>query len=256
MSRSWLVLGVLITRIAWAQAPAYTAADFVNASDYSPGPFAPNSVLSVFGSNLSWYTVALAPSSSTASTIATQLGGVAVYVDNWPAPMLYVSGPQINFLIPSNEIAGNVTVRVVREGVTGPEVTIALVNAAPALFGVGTGFAIATHADGTLLTDASSAQPGEIVVVYATGLGATEPNPDPGEIPETAAPMVSLSSLTVSLSGAVLPSYLIKYAGVTPGCVGLYQLNIELPQDVGANPPIQVAVGTHSTSGALELAVR
>ena len=254
MLRSWLVLGVLAVRVAWGQAPVYTADDIVNASDYSSGPFAPNSVLTIFGSNLSWYTDAV-PSDFNATIVPTQMGGVAVYVDNWPAPLLYVSGPQINFLIPSNEIAGNATVRVVREGVTGPEVTVTLVNAAPALFDPGTGFAIATHADGTLLTDASPGQPGEIVVVYATGLGATEPNPDPGEIPQTAALMVWLSSLTVSLNGAVLPSDLIMYAGVTPGCVGLSQLNIKLPQDVGANPPIQVSVGTQSTSSALELAV-
>jgi uncharacterized protein (TIGR03437 family) len=170
--------------------------------------------------------------------------------------MLYVSGPQINFLIPSGEIAGNVTVRVVREGVTGPEVTVALIGGAPALFDLGTGFAIATHADGTLLTDASPAQPGEIVVVYITGLGPTEPNPEAGEIPGAAAPIQMLSSLSISLGGAVLPTYLIKYAGVTPGCVGLYQLNIELPQDVGADPRIQVALGAKSSTGTLKIAVQ
>ena len=56
-----------------------------------------------------------------------------------------------------------------------------------------------------------------------------------------------LSSLSVSLGGAVLPSNLIKYAGVTPGCVGLYQLNIELPQNVGADPAIQVAWARNRT---------
>jgi uncharacterized protein (TIGR03437 family) len=179
-----------------------------------------------------------------------------VFVDNWAAPLLYVSGPQINFLIPSNEVAGDVTVRVVREGVTGPEVTLTLVNAAPALFDPGTGFAIATHADGTLLTDASPAQPGEIVVVYATGLGTTAPTPNPDVIPDAAAPIVGLSSLIVSLNGAALPSNLIQYAGITPGCVGLYQLNIQLPQDVGTNPAIQVSVGSQSSSGTQEIAVQ
>ncbi len=238
-----------------AQAPAYTADHIVNASDYSSGPFAPNSVLTIFGSNLSWYTQAMV-ASKTSAVVPTQLAGVAVYVDNAPTSILYVSGSQINFIIPSGEIAGPVTVRVVREGVTGPAVTIALINAAPALFDIGTGYAIATHADGSLLSDASPAQPGEIVVVYATGLGPTDPNPEVGEIPGSAAPMQWLSSLAVSLGGAVLPSYRIKYAGVTPGCVGLYQLNLELPQDLGNNPAIQVAVGAKSTSSTLKLAVQ
>lgn len=256
MPRSWLVLGVLIIQAAWAQAPAYTAADIVNASDYSSGPFAPNSVLSIFGSNLSWYTAALQFGKGASSVTYSQLGGVSVYVDNMPALLLYVSGPQINFIIPSFMATGDITVQVVREGVVGPAVTETLVDAAPALFDTGTGFAITTHADGTLLTDTSPGQPGEIVVVYATGLGATDPNADAWEIPQAAAPIDSLSSLAVSLNGAVLPSYLIKYAGITPGCVGLYQLNLQLPQDVGTDPAIQVSVGARSTSGTAKIAVR
>jgi uncharacterized protein (TIGR03437 family) len=252
MARYWLVLGVLAAGISWAQAPAYTADDIVNASDYSPAPFAPNSVLSIFGSNLSWYAVAM---SATTVAAPTSLGGVTVYVNGLAAPLLYVSGPQINFLIPSMELIGNVTVRVERQGTSGPKVTITLVNCAPALFDLGTGFAIATHADGTLLSAASPGQPGEIVVVYATGLGYTDPNPQSGEIPAAAATLKWLSSLRVSLGGGALSADRIKYAGVTPGCVGLYQLNIELPQDVPPDPAIQVAVGGRSTSGALKIAV-
>ena len=80
MPRRWLVLAVLVFKIAWAQAPAYTADSIVNASDYSPGPFAPNSVLSIFGSNLSWYTAAFSASQSFTS-VPVALSGVEVYVD-------------------------------------------------------------------------------------------------------------------------------------------------------------------------------
>lgn len=256
MARTLLVLGVLVFRITWAQAPAYTADDIVNASDYSPGPFAPNSVLTIFGSNLSWYTHALQASDIAGNTLPTELASVSVYVDNWPAPLLYVSGPQINFIVPGNEIGGTIALRVVREGVTGPEVSLVLVDAAPALFDTGMGYAVATHGNGSLLTGASPAQPGETVVVYATGLGATVPNPSPGELPQTAASLLWIGTLSVSLDGAVLPPYLIKYAGATPLCAGLYQLNIELPSDVGADPAIQLTMGTQTSSGTLKIAVQ
>ena len=255
MPSKWLVLAVLVVRAVWAQAPAYTADSIVNASDYSPGPFAPNSVLSIFGSNLSWYTAAFSVGQSVTS-VPVALSGVEVYVDNWPAPLLYVSASQINFLVPSGENPGSVTVRVVREGASGPFVSLNLVDGAPALFDAGSGFAIATHADGALLTDASPGQPGEIVVVYATGLGATDPDPEAGEIPETAAPLQWLNSLSISLNGAALPSALVLYAGGTPGCVGLYQLNLQLPQDVPADPVIQVSMGTQSNAGSLKIAVQ
>jgi uncharacterized protein (TIGR03437 family) len=252
MARNWLVLVVLVIKAAWPQAPSYTAAGIINASDYSSGPFAPNSVVSLFGSNLAWGdgSVVVSP------TAPIVLNGVAVYVDNMPAPLLYVSGPQINFVIPSVLLAGAVTVRVVKQGVSGLPVTIQLVNSAPALFDIGTGFAIATHLDGSLLSATAPGQPGEFVVVYATGLGYTEPIPQYDQIPSVAAVMMWLSDLKVSLGGAVLSSDRIAYAGVTPGYLGLYQLNIQLPPDVGANPSIQVSVGPQTNAGNLKLAVQ
>jgi uncharacterized protein (TIGR03437 family) len=256
MVRARLVLAALLAGAAWGQAPAYSAADIVNASDYSPGPFAPNSVLAIFGSNLSWDTGVLSSGDIAGNTLPTELANVQVYVDNWPAPLLYVSAPQINFIIPGNEISGNVKVRVVREGVTGPEVTLTLVNASPALFALSTGYIVATHSDGSLLTASSPAQAGEIVVIYATGLGQTEPNPDPGEIPQTAASIVLFNSLTVSLNGAALAWYLIKYAGVTPFSVGLYQINVELPNTVDTNPQIQVTIGAQSSTAGLQINIQ
>jgi uncharacterized protein (TIGR03437 family) len=257
LTRMCLVLVVLDAALAWGQAPTYTAASVVNASDYTTGPFAPNSVLSVFGTNLSWSTQTLRSSDIANSTLPTQLANVAVYVDNWPAPLLYVSATQVNFLVPGNEISGDVPVRVVREGVTGPVVTISLADASPALFPLGNGYIIATHgADGSLITADSPAQGGEIIVVYATGLGRTEPNPSPGQIPMNPATIEGYSSLSVFLDGAPLPWYLIKYAGVTPGSVGLYQINIELPKPVDPDPQIMVTIGSQSSPLGLQLAVQ
>ncbi len=250
--RRWFVLAVLAGRAVWAQAPAYTAAGIVNASDYSPGPFAPNSVLSVFGTNLSWASAAW---TGGGGDVSLQVAGTAVYVDEMPVFVLYVSPSQVNFIVPSNTTGSAATVRVVREGATGPDVTVNLVDAAPALFNI-SGFAIATHADGTLLTAASPAQPGEIIVIYATGLGETVPNPGPYEVPGATAPIEWLSSLVVSLNGMALPSSLIQYAGLTPGCVGLYQINLQLPPDALSNPTIQVAVAGRSSAGPLEIAVQ
>jgi uncharacterized protein (TIGR03437 family) len=190
------------------------------------------------------------------SSVPLQLSGVQVIVDTFQAPILYVSPSQINFLIPSGEIPGNSLVTVVREGWNGPTVTLALVNGAPALFDDSAGFAIATHLDGTLLSDASPAQPGEFVVVYATGLGATDPNPQSGEVPMAAALIKYFSTLSISLNGFPLAPNLIYYAGVTPGFAGLYQLNIQLPQDVPADPIIRVFMGTQTSSTSLKIAVQ
>jgi uncharacterized protein (TIGR03437 family) len=255
MAKLWLVSAALVAGAAWGQAPVYTADNFVNASDYSHGPFAPNSAVTVFGANLAWDTQQLAGTDILNDTLPTILASVEVYIDNWPVPLIYVSPTQINFIIPGNEIAGSVPVRVVREGVTGPEITIQLTDAAPALF-AWDGCALATQADGTLLTSDAPANAGDVIVVYATGLGKTNPNPAPGVIPLTPNPIVAPSTLTVYLNGAPIDSGLVFYAGVTPDSAGLYQINMFLPGDTPSNPEIRVAVGAQMSLPGLLLNVQ
>ena len=45
MIRAWLAMAVLFGGTVWGAAPSYVAAGIVNAANYAPGPFAPNSVL-------------------------------------------------------------------------------------------------------------------------------------------------------------------------------------------------------------------
>jgi uncharacterized protein (TIGR03437 family) len=248
-------MAALLAGVAWGQAPAYIAAGLVNASDYSAGPFAPNSVLSLFGSNLAWDTHQLGVDDVINDTLPTSMASVEVYVDNWPVPLIYVSSTQINFIIPGNEIAGSVPVRVVREGVTGPEVTIQLVDAAPALF-ASAGYAIATHGDNTLLTPDAPAHAGDVIVVYATGLGKTLPNPAPGVIPFTADPIAAFNTLTVYLNGVAADPSLVFYAGVSPYSAGLYQINMFLPSGTPTDPEIRVSVDGQTSIAGLQLAVR
>jgi uncharacterized protein (TIGR03437 family) len=250
-----LVFAVLLTSAAWGQAPAYSAAGMVNASNYTPGPFAPNSIVSIFGTGLSWSTQGLTADDIVNNTLPVELNSTRVYVMDSPAPLLYVSDGQINFLVPGNQLDGDVTVRVVREGVTGPEITVTLVDAVPALFQTAAGYAIAAHLDNSLIAPGSPAQPGEIIVVYACGLGMTQPNPAPGVIPQSAAVILRLSDLKVYLGGTAIDSASILYAGVSPGSAGLYQINLVLPAGLGTDPEISVAIADQSSPAGLKLAV-
>src|SRR5580698_6355910 len=143
MYLAWLGLAVAgFFCAAGGQGPSYFAAGVVNSSDYSAGPFAPNSVLTVFGVNLAFGTAGLTQQNIVSATLPFQLADISVYIDNTPVPLLYASPTQINLLVPTNEIAGDVPLRVVRQGLTGPTITLTLANAAPALFTSG-GYALA-----------------------------------------------------------------------------------------------------------------
>ena len=245
---------------AWGQAPDYAAAGIVNASDCSGGPFAPNSAVSIFGSGLAWSAQTITLNDIQAGRLPTSLNGVEVYIAGWPAPLFYVSATQINFLIPINRIASTVTVRVVREGWTGPETPITLLEAAPALFdsSAAPGYAIAQKwPDYSLIAPGSPASPGDVVILYATGLGNTQNDPStPDEIPQYPAKILNFNDLQVFLDGEQVDSANVLWAGFSPGNAGLYQVNMYLPEDTGPDPEIRLLMGSQSSAAGLKLAVQ
>jgi uncharacterized protein (TIGR03437 family) len=249
MSGRWLALAVLLGEAVWA-APAYTAAGIVNASNYSTAPFAPYSMLALFGSGLSRSARALTADDIRGNFLPTELNFTRIFVDNIPAPLFYVSETQVNFLVPGNQLAGTVRIQVVSQSLGGPIVTVTVVEAAPALFSLPSGFAIATHLDNSLVTPESPARGGETIVIYATGLGHTGRNPDTGEIPFYLSEIVNKASLKLSVSGTVV------YAGLTPGSVGLYQINYRLAENPGTDPELRVSIGTMSSAAGVKLAAR
>lgn len=256
MLRFVAVLAVLLVDVAGAAGPTYSADRIVSATTLAQGPLAPNSYVSIFGKDLAWGEEALTADRLAGGLLPTTLGDVRVYVANYAAPLFYAGPAQINFLIPGNLKTGDVPLRVVRQGVTGPEVTIRLVDAAPQLFPWPDNTVIAQHVDYRTITPEDPARPGEIIVLYANGLGTTEPNPAAGEVPWYPGLMTHLGELQVFIGGAVLSPDRILYAGLTPGWPGLYQINLILPDSVAPDPDIRVAVGSHSSPAGLKLAVR
>jgi uncharacterized protein (TIGR03437 family) len=99
----------------------------------------------------------------------------------------------------------------------------------------------------------ASAAAGQVVVIYCTGLGATTPAVASGQ----AAPSNPLARIdsppVVTIGGAPAT---VQFAGMTPGLVGLYQLNVVVPAGVsGAAVPVAI---THQgvTSNTVTIVVR
>jgi uncharacterized protein (TIGR03437 family) len=225
-----------------ANAPTYTAAGIVNGASFGP-TLAPNTIVSIFGTNLSWDTVALQAGDLAGGVMPTSLGNVEVYFEGWPAYLYYVSPTQINLLVPSALLPGNFQFWVARQGTSGPIVTVTLQSAAPAMFQYPTGTAIATHPDGSLVSTGSPAAAGDIVTLWATGLGNTNPELEDGVLPSTAQWLSQLNLFGVWINGAALDPSAILYAGVAPGFAGLYQVNVQLPVQLPANPEIRMGLG-------------
>jgi uncharacterized protein (TIGR03437 family) len=170
------------------------------------------------------------------------------------ASLLYVSPTQVNFIMPSSLLAGQTNIVLVRDFIATPTAQITLLDAAPALFQADSTIA-AEHADGSLISADSPAHPGEVIVVYGTGLGRTDPTQIDGSIPRSAAPITLLKQLQVLLDGQPIPAENIFYAGITPGSAGLYQVNLRLPAEIGATPELRIALGGQMSQGSLRLQV-
>ena len=73
------------------------------------------------------------------------------------------------------------------------------------------------------------AQRGDLLTLFGTGLGATDPPFSPGELPQGAAQVTAPVSIT--FGGVTLDASDILYAGVTQNA-GLYQVNLRVPAQV------------------------
>jgi len=238
-----LVALFLAAALAQAEAPLYSAASIVNSADNQSGTLAPNTLGTIYGKNLAYGTRALSASDVQTGFLPTVFPGTGVHVivSGLLANLIYVSPTQINFLVPANLIPGPVTLTVVVDAWAGPQIPIQLSTASPALFQLDQQNAVATRADGSLVTPAAPAAPGDVIVLYATGLGQTAPPVVYSLIPKTAAALTQMASFSVQLDGVPVDPSAIAYAGVAPGYGGLYQINLILPASVGPNP--QIAIG-------------
>jgi len=232
--------------------PIYSAGSVANAAANEPGLYAANTLISIYGVNLAYSTQAIAAGDIRNGDLPTSLGStpVRVLLANQFASLYYVSPNQVNALIPPHLLAGPATLQVVLSGRAGPAVTLNLEDAAPGLFEAGDHFVIATHGNGPVVTADAPSEAGEIVVLYATGLGPTSPLTPPNKIPTAAAKLTRLAEFEVRLNGIAVPRDHILYAGVTPGFAGLFQVNLRVPAGVARDPEIRVGTaGRMSPAG-------
>ena len=237
-------------------APFYTTQSIVNGATQTVEALAPNVIATLYGTNLAFDTRAVAATDIVGGMMPTTLDGVAVWVNSIPCALFLISPTQINFLVPYEFTAGTVSVIVARDGQAGPSVSIQLNNTSPGFFIWDGNNAVAVHLTGQAISATAPAVPGEIVVIYAAGLGRTAPDTVAGQLATEAFPIYYASQLQILFNGIPCPPGSVLYAGLTPGFAGLYQINLVLPLNLTANPQIQVAIGAQISPQSIQLAVQ
>ncbi len=209
--------------------PAFSSAGVVNAAGMAQtgGGLAPGSLVTIFGANL-----AVATESAGRLPAPRELAGTQVFVNGAPAPLLYASPTQINLLLPYG-LAGDFAKIAVSSGSgQSAAVNVPLAAVDPGIFSdpdSGTG-AIRYNADGLAAVE-RPAQPGEYMEIYASGLGSVTYPPEAGEAALSFILSETTQDVAVLLDGVRLEP---QFAGLAPTFSGLYQVNVELPQDLTA----------------------
>ncbi len=222
-----------------------TAESTLNAASFDRG-IVPGSWASLFGVNLSHSERGWTKADFNGSTLPTSLDGVSVKIAGQPAPVAYVSPGQINVQVPSPLKPGWVTVEVVNNGVSAGTVLTWLTDYAPGAFTFrqqGTKFATATSAEGALLTPGHPCRPGDVIVLYATGVAPAQSG---SLIPTPRA----IGNVEVRIGGQPAT---IQYAGLIEP--GVFQINAVVPDVAGGNQAVHVVSSAMTSPDGIFLPV-
>lgn len=208
-------------------------------------PLAPGTIVAIYGS-------ALAPSANSANgALPTALAGTSVVIGGKLAPLYYVSANQINAQLPT-DLAPNQEYQLLvlaNGGYSTPD-TIRIEPATPGVARLANGQVVAQHQDFSQVTPQSPAKPGEYLVIYLAGMGLTKTPVVAGTL-SPSSPLASVDvPANVSLDGKPVS---ILFAGLTPGFVGLYQINFQVPSDAksGTLPLVITQQGVAANNSVL-----
>jgi uncharacterized protein (TIGR03437 family) len=200
---------------------------------------APGSMISIAGTNL-------APGTATApdSLLPQTLGGVTAHIGDQLLPLAFVSPIQITAQLPPDLPLGAQTLAVSIAGLPDATVSLTVTRDAPGLYQQtvnSQSYALAVHADGSLVTPASPAAPGELIGIYGTGFGSTSPARPEGFAVPASPPYAVLDTVAVLVGSALLAPESVFAA---PGKVGIDVVRFQVSADAPAtgNVTVQVTV--------------
>jgi uncharacterized protein (TIGR03437 family) len=241
-----LIIGIHSPSIAPGATPWINPVGVTNAANYTPitNAYAPGELVSLYGD------FGVPSQSADVLPIPTNLGGVQVFVNGRAAPVLLASSSQISIWIPY-EIAGAyfATFQVAVNGTKSNAVTVYADSSAPGLYTYpenGISSATILHSNYTPVNASSPAKAGETVLLFMNALGTVTPGVEDGA-PASGKPLsysdeYNAGNILVYLDDGVdaLEPANVVFAGLAPGLVGLFQVNLTLPDSGLVNGAVRI----------------
>jgi uncharacterized protein (TIGR03437 family) len=187
------------------------------------------------------------------------LDGVQVIIGGNPAPLYYVSPGQVNFQCPSGHPGDLLDITLHTPAGDSATVNVPMQAATPGLYsmgpnGTGPG-TILIAGTGLIATTPSAAEiparpvkSGEFLEIYGTGFGITDSESTPGTPAPSDRFVYATNPVRVIIGGTeAIPTF----AGLAPGAVGLYQINVMIPIDSPAGDSIPLSTRVYLADGSV-----
>jgi len=210
---------------------------------------APGSYITIFGNALAdatqVYSTPSLPVSLSFDSVSFDAGSISL-----PGHFHFVSPGQINVQIPW-EFQGQKSAQMtVWSSYLGSATyTVPLASYSPGFFANSGNAAVIDQTSASIVTASNPAKRGDILQLYVNGLGPVSNTPASGD-PAAGGPQLSQTPQlpTVTLGGTNLP---VSFAGLAPGFIGLYQVNVTIPANAPTgNQPLVITIGGVSSPSA------
>jgi uncharacterized protein (TIGR03437 family) len=234
---------ITITQTGLANtAPAITSVS--NGASFN-STISPGSWVTISGSNLASTTRIWAGTDFPGGTkLPVSLDSTSVTIGGIPAYVYFISPTQLNVLAPDGLLGNRVEVQVRRGDLESNRFLADILPLAPAFFlfsPENRAYPAAVHPDGVFAArpglypglSLRAAAPGDIIQLYLTGLGETNPATPSSQTfgtpaPTTLKPVVEVGGINAD----------VLFSGKVSG--GLYQLNIRVPRLPSGDHPLRV----------------
>ncbi len=175
-------------------------------------------------------------------TLPRSDGRTFVAIDGVRAGIVSANATEAIVQVPWDLQTGGIPVAVAGGGSLSNTVDVSVVPAAPVIQAI-------VHSDGSAVTADHPADRGELLAIYATGLGAVNSKVKSGKVSPSGMIVTTADTPTIQIAGQAAQ---VLFSGLTPGFVGLYQINVVIPASVEiGSATLTVAASGRSTSATL-----
>lgn len=233
--------------------PTLTAASFLNGASLQPGFISPCSIATIIAAGLAPNGASSLYPGAIFGALPTHVNGLSVSFNNYPAPIFNVAmvggQPQVTVQVPC-EVTPSASVPVtVNVGAGSSSVNIPVLTVSPGIlqttYSDGVVRAVVLRSDGSFATLSNPARKGEIVRVYATGLGGMLPIVGTNQVDNPDADLhgadaQATGQIVVGISGG---GSTVITTRVAPNLIGVFEIAFIVPSNATTGNDVAISVG-------------